>query len=212
MTLGTNPGAGPPLFLASGSPRRKELLSRADFSFETVVPDVDENIMVGESASAMVRRLAIAKSAAVAASRQGGLVLACDTAVVLDAVVLGKPSTPMEAVATLLRLSGRDHVVATGFAIQRIEGGALTLCATDIVYTTVKMRDIARVEAADYVATGEPLDKAGSYAIQGLGARFVAGYSGSYTNIVGLPMEEVTAALAACGVAPSDRTVAAAAR
>lgn len=178
------------LVLASGSPRRRVLLRRAGFDFDLARPDVSEDRLPAEPATNMVRRLACDK-AAVAAANLGPatLVLGADTAVVLDGVPLGKPATPLEAVEVLMDLSGRSHEVLTGYCL--VSGGGENV-SRGIVVTTVTFKVVDRDEAEAYVATGEPLDKAGSYAIQGLGRKFVAHIDGSFSNVMGLPMEVIT--------------------
>jgi septum formation protein len=187
------------LVLASGSPRRHRLLSASGYRFEVEAPEVDETPLTGEEPAGMVLRLARAKADTVLAGREDGVcVLACDTTVVLDGEVLGKPEGPDEAVAMLLRIGGRSHVVLSGYAIVGANRGRIT----GIERSQVIMTPIDRATATDYVATGEPLDKAGAYAIQGVGRRFVDHYEGSFSNIMGLPMEAVVPALASVGIVP----------
>lgn len=187
----------PRFVLASSSPRRAELLRSAGFTFEVEAPDVDERPFPGESAPAMVERVAAIKAYAVGDLE--AVVLGVDTIVVFDGEILGKPRDGDDAVATLLRIAGRPHVVLSGWAVlggERVSSG--------IERTVVTMQPIERAEAERYVASGEPLDKAGSYAIQGDGRRFVAGWSGSFSNVMGLPLETVTEALARFGVNPAS--------
>src|SRR5690606_18898426 len=159
----------PPLVLASGSPRRAQLLTMLGLTFDVVRPDIDETWREGEPPALHVERLAREKAQAVAASRPDALVIACDTIVVLDGDVLGKPRDAEDAVHMLMRLRGRDHRVETGIAVaapgQRLESSAEG--------ALVRFRHFDRVTAEEYVATGEPLDKAGAYGIQGLGAALV---------------------------------------
>jgi len=193
---------GPHLILASGSPRRAQLLAEAGYGFSVAAPDIDETALPGESPAAMVVRLAAAKAAAVGAENPGGgLVLACDTAVVAGSEALGKPGSSQEAVDMLLRLAGNSHTVITGFAVGPTGHGAAgpVLGAES---TLVTMRQFSRAEAAAYVATGEPMDKAGAYGIQGLGNRLVDRCIGSFTNVMGLPIEAVEATLRQLGVSP----------
>lgn len=199
----------PPLVLASASPRRRELLAGLGLSFEIDVPDVDETPLADEAPEAMVLRLARAKALAVAVRRRpvgpgGGaaasldaspLVIAADTTVVLDGESLGKPRDVAEAAAFVARLSGRDHWVHTGHALRLGEREASVLRST-----RVRFRPLDATEVADYAATGEGLDKAGGYAIQGLGALFVSEMRGSYSGVVGLPLYETGRLLAAAGV------------
>lgn len=177
--------------LASRSPRRRELLLAAGLHVEVRLPDVDETAMPGEPAPAMVLRLAIEKAAAVTAS---DLRIAADTAVVLDGEALGKPADPEDACAMLARLSGRHHEVLTGFCVQRGRARLATVVKTD-----VWVRSLSPGEIFGYVSSGEPMDKAGAYGIQGLGGALIDRLSGSYTNVVGLPLAEVLAAIREIG-------------
>jgi septum formation protein len=190
-----------PLVLASTSPRRRELLTRAGFRFEIAAPDVDESALAGESAESLAQRLALAKARAVArrAPREA-CVLAADTVVVIDGELLGKPRDPAEAVEMLLRLAGRTHRVLTGFALVV---PALAREESGVEESFVRMHAVDRATAEGYAATGEPLDKAGAYAAQGEGGRFVAEIRGSRANVIGLPLEALEPRLAALGIAPS---------
>ena len=172
-----------PLILASGSPRRAELLARAGYRFEVVPPDIDERRQAGEAPRDYVARLAAEKAAAVAPRYPERVVLAADTTVVVDAAVLGKPRGPDEAAGMLRRLSGRAHDVLTGVAVRR--GGA---CLGAVEQTAVHLADLDEALIAWYVATGEPSDKAGGYGVQGIASRFVTRVEGSYSNVVGLPL------------------------
>ncbi|MBB3270725.1 septum formation inhibitor Maf [Pseudomonas monteilii] len=186
-----------PLYLASGSPRRRELLTQIGVPFSVVSAPVDETPLPDESAPAYVERLARAKAAAGLASVEGtAVVLGADTAVVLDGRILGKPESREDALAMLADLSGREHQVLTAVALtdgQRVQ----SLCVT----SQVRFRAISDDEAQRYWASGEPADKAGGYAIQGLGAVFVTGLSGSYSAVVGLPLSETADLLGQFGVA-----------
>ena len=186
-----------PLYLASGSPRRRELLTQFGVPFSVVSAPVDETPLPDESAPAYVERLARAKAAAGLASVEGtAVVLGADTAVVLDGRILGKPESREDALAMLADLSGREHQVLTAVALtdgQRVQ----SLCVT----SQVRFRAISDDEAQRYWASGEPADKAGGYAIQGLGAVFVTGLSGSYSAVVGLPLSETADLLGQFGVA-----------
>jgi septum formation protein len=177
-----------PLVLASASPRRAELLRAAGIPFEVAVADVDESQHPGEDAETYVRRVAAAKAARVAASHPGRLVLGADTTVVLDGEVLGKPRDGTEATSMLQRLSGRSHRVLTGLCLIAPAGRIqITVAAT-----TVEFLPLDAAQIADYVATGEPMDKAGAYAIQGGAGRFVRRVDGELANVVGLPISVVT--------------------
>lgn len=174
------------LVLASASPRRRELLAAAGFTFDVEVADVDERRHPGEPAEAYARRVALAKAEAVSARRPGALVLGADTIVVVDGDVLGKPVDDADATAMLQRLSGRPHRVLTAVALI---GGREPLEA--IEETVVWMYALAPRDIAAYVETGEPRDKAGAYGIQGRASRFIPRIEGSYTNVVGLPVAVV---------------------
>ena len=191
----------PNFVLASGSPRRRVLLRRVGFDFTVVRPDVAEIPAPDEEPGAMAARLAEDKATTGADSqRRGSLVLGADTVVVLDGRAIGKPRDEADAVDILRRLGGSSHDVVTGFCLARA-GGAVLDSGTDT--TTVVFRGITAEEAVAYVATGEPLDKAGAYAIQGYGRRFVAEVRGSFTNVMGLPMERIEPLLAQHGIRPS---------
>jgi septum formation protein len=190
----------PLLALASASPRRRVLLRRGGYAFAVTRPEIDERPRPGEPPPALVARLAAGKAAAGAAGLEPPcLVLGADTAVVLDARALGKPQSDRDAVGMLMELGGRTHEVLTAYCLANHEGRPLE---EDTVTTLVTFRPIRRSDAEAYVATGEPRDKAGAYAIQGLGRRFVSRLDGSFTNVMGLPMDEVAAALARHGVLP----------
>ncbi len=184
------------LILASGSPRRREILSRLGFEFEVRPVNIDEQRLAGESALAYVERLARAKASADV--RSGELVLAADTIVELDGELLGKPRAAEEAAAMLRRLSGRRHTVSTGVAVADADRDTL---AHEVVTTAVSFRRLSDDEIDWYVASGEPMDKAGAYAIQGLGSFFVEGIDGNYSNVVGLPVPAVHALLTRLGAA-----------
>jgi len=178
------------LFLASASPRRRELLAQAGLAFEVVAGiAVDEAPRPGEAPDALVERLAVAKARAGALAlgprAAGATVLGADTEVVLDGQVLGKPRDAADGQAMLLRLAGRTHQVLSAVAVRRDgrERVAVSVSA-------VTLRPLAAAEAVAYWATGEPRDKAGGYAIQGRAAAFVTRLEGSYTGVVGLPLYE----------------------
>ena len=182
------------LTLASGSPRRRQLLESAGFDFSIATPDVDETPLADEAPEIYVRRLAETKSTAVEVA---GLVLGADTTVAIDGAILGKPVDANEAGAMLRRLSGRVHEVLTGWAIAK--DGAIV--EHDVERSAVTFRALNDHEIHAYVASGEPLDKAGAYAIQGGAAGFVAELDGLHSNVMGLPIERVTESLASLGVA-----------
>ncbi|UCZ87466.1 Maf-like protein [Pseudomonas sp. L5B5] len=186
-----------PLYLASGSPRRRELLTQIGVPFTVIAADIDETPLAGESPAAYVERLARGKAAAGRATLGGiaGCVLGADTAVVLDGRILGKPQDQADALAMLMALSGREHEVLTAVAL--LDGQR---SQARVVRSLVRFRAIAEQEATRYWASGEPRDKAGSYAIQGLAAVFVAGLNGSYSAVVGLPVCETAELLGDFGI------------
>lgn len=183
-----------PLYLASTSPRRRELLQQLGLSFSVLKIAVDESRLAGESPEQYVGRLAQEKARAGLAEVDDGIVVAADTTVVLGNDELGKPATEADAVAMWTRLSGREHRVLTGVAVGR--GADVRV---QVVATCVRFRDILAEEMHAYWVSGEPADKAGGYAIQGRGAVFVTGIEGSYSNVVGLPLAETAALLADFG-------------
>ena len=174
------------LILASRSPRRARLLREAGYEFEVMPADVDESRLDGEPPRRYVSRLAARKASAVAPRAGERIVVAADTVVLIDGLVLGKPADRRAAVSMLGRLSGRTHEVLTGVVVAR--GGRL-LDAVEVTRVTFATLDGARI--AWYAGTGEPDDKAGAYAVQGIGSRFIERIEGSYTNVVGLPVAVV---------------------
>lgn len=187
-----------PLILASASPRRRELFTRLGLPFEMRAAQVDETPQPGETAAAFVRRLSREKALAVAAQvAPGPIIIAADTTVVLDGAILGKPADANQAANMLRRLRGRTHTVLTAITLLDTANGTLI---TDLVTTTVTMRNYTDEEIAAYVASGDPLDKAGAYAIQHPDFHPVAAIEGSYTNVVGLPLEQAVAGLERLGV------------
>ena len=180
------------IILASGSPRRRELLEQAGYEFEIEVSDADENIQADDPGE-LVEQLSFRKADAVARKHlqeQACTVIGADTVVVLDIEVLGKPDGEQGAVEMLKELSGRTHQVYTGVSLFLIKDGKLTASQSFHVCTDVTMRPMSDREIADYVATGEPMDKAGAYGIQGKAAVFISGIHGDYYNVVGLPVCE----------------------
>ena len=188
------------VFLASGSPRRHELLRQLGIEFQPLKVDVDESPRPGETAPDLVRRLGADKAAAgLAALRQSGqdghaAVIGADTVVVRDGTVLGKPADAAEAERMLASLSGRAHQVMT----------SMTLCSNDWARTRlsiseVRFRALSMAERAAYVATGEPMDKAGAYGIQGLAGAFVIDLRGSYSGVMGLALHHVDELLGEVG-------------
>lgn len=193
----TKPRGAPPrpLVLASASPRRRELLATLGRPFSVQAADLDESRLPGEEPLAYGLRLAQAKALAVAESLgdQAATVLGADTLVVLDGAILGKPADAAEATAMLRRLRGRAHRVLTAVALVDAARGRVRLGAG---HTTVHMRPYTEAELAAYVAGGDPLDKAGAYAIQHAGFSPVARLEGSETNVIGLPLGVVVYLLA----------------
>jgi septum formation protein len=184
------------LVLASASPRRRELLRWLVGEYDLDTAHVDESPRQGEPARVLVARLARAKAEAVAARRPDAWILGADTIVEIDGDILGKPADAGDAVAMLARLSGREHHVLTGFTLLAPGGEQ----RSDTVESRVLFRPLDDTRIASYVATGEPLDKAGAYAIQGRGAALVARVDGSFTNVIGLPLDEVGAVLREAGL------------
>jgi septum formation protein len=182
------------LVLASASPRRRELLAAAGFQFDVDPMDVDERAHPGEAAAAYVERIARTKAAAAAARHPDRVVLAADTAVVVDFEILGKPADDRDAARMLRQIAGRAHEVLTGVAVAR--QGAIEV---RVERTRVWCDPMTDAEIAAYVASGEPRDKAGAYGIQGLASTFVRRIDGSYTNVVGLPVATVASMLKNAG-------------
>jgi septum formation protein len=189
------------LVLASGSPRRRELLGALGIPFEVRSTDIDETPDPDEVAEDLVRRLAVAKAEAglVAAPERPIVVLAADTLVSVDGEVLGKPVDEADAARMLRLLSGSRHQVLTGVAVASSHGTAATL-SVEVEVTHVHMAPWTDEQIAAYVASGEPMDKAGSYAIQEVGDRFVTRIEGSFDNVVGLPMDLTSRLLADAGL------------
>lgn len=181
------------LVLASGSPRRRELLGGLGLRFTVRAADIDETPRPDEEPAAYVLRLAEEKARA--AVRPGELVLAADTTVVIDGEILGKPEDDADAVRMLRLLSGREHEVLTGVAVLDVpdgpEGAGAGRIASGISRSAVRMAALSPEEIAWYVGSGEPRDRAGAYAIQGLASLFVEAVSGNYSNVVGLPIPTV---------------------
>jgi septum formation protein len=191
--------------LASASPRRTALLEQVGIRHRVCAVDVDEAPLAGEAPADYVKRLAKAKAQAGALAAEGALALGADTAVVLDDEVLLKPRDRDHGVAMLLALAGREHRVMTAIALA---GNGARADALRLSVSRVWMRPIMRREALAYWETGEPRDKAGGYAVQGLGAIFVARVDGSYSGVVGLPLCETAELLAAHGVLPEPMMMA----
>ena len=186
------------LILASASPRRADLLRQIGVEFTQAAADIDERQLSGESVEDYVARMAWEKSAAIQQEHDGAdcVVLGADTTVVLDDQVLGKPADRFDGLAMLARLSGREHRVLTGVCVRR--GQRAEEAISD---TRVKFLNLTREQCERYLATDEPWDKAGAYAIQGLAAAFVERVEGSYSGVVGLPLAETWQLLQLMGVA-----------
>lgn len=199
----SNPQPKWPLVLASGSPRRRELLALLGLPFVVRPADVQEENHVDESAAAMVVRLSQDKARAVLA-KETGLILAADTSVCLEGAVLGKPADPADAVRMLRALRGRSHTVFSGVTLLDARSGWM---CTRHTQTTVWMRDYGDAAISAYVATGDPLDKAGSYAIQYGDFAPVGRIDGCYANVMGLPLCHVFCLLRAAGQPPDHTPV-----
>ncbi len=190
------------VLLASASPRRQELLRAAGISFEAIASNIPELIQPGETGEQFVRRMAVAKAEQVAADRPGEtrLIVAADTVVLVNQTVLGKPDSASGAASMLRLLSGRTHVVLTGLCVLEAPIGRRWV---ETVRTQVRFGPLTEEEIRQYVATGEPLDKAGSYAIQGLASKFVEWIEGCYFNVVGLPVPTLYRLLKQAHACPS---------
>ena len=180
------------LILASSSPRRREILGRLGVPFSVEPGDIDETPHPGEGPEELAVRLALAKARVVAARHAEGLVIGADTVVAREGRLLGKPRDDAEAAETLRALRGGPHLVITGVAVVRASDGATRTAA---VPATVLMRPYDDDEIADYVATGEPLDKAGAYGAQGHGGRLIERVDGPFLTVVGLPLDDVLSLL-----------------
>jgi len=187
------------LILASRSPRRRQLLAHLGLPFRVVVPRVEEDVAPSSSGrpEELAEALALAKAEAVARAESEGIVIAADTIVVDGDAILGKPADGSEAAATIRRLRGKTHRVITGLAV--VDAGSSQRTASHVV-TAVRMRHYSDGEIAAYVARGEPLDKAGAYAIQDEQFRPVASYDGCYCNVVGLPLKALVSLLRRAGL------------
>jgi septum formation protein len=176
------------LILASASPRRADLLREAGIDVEIQPANVDENVEPGEPPEIYVRRVAEAKGRTISDQMPGRFVLAADTAVVVDGEILGKPTGPEDAKRMLRLLSGRSHLVISGVCLMK-DGGPVV--ETEVEVTVVEFASLSPAEIAWYVVSGESMDKAGGYGIQGRASRFVSCIAGSYSNVVGLPVAVV---------------------
>ena len=182
-----------PLILASNSPRRKQFLEEAGLDFEVNVAHIDEMVLAEEKPEIYVKRMAETKGRAVGIKARDKWIVAADTIVVIDGKILGKPDDIEDAVEMLLLLAGREHQVMTSFYLGNV---VENVGMVQVVTTKVLFAGFSRQVAEGYVATGEPMDKAGAYGIQGIGGSLVESISGSYSNVVGLPMVELLQCLA----------------
>ena len=176
------------IILASASPRRKELLEKLDLDFSVCPADIDDSLLPDEDAAMYPLRTAVQKAMAVAKTAEDALVIAADTVVAVDDDILGKPRDEAEAKAMLQRLSGREHIVITGIGVVDTASGR-TLSATE--QTIVYFHPLRDEEIDAYIATGECMDKAGSYGIQGKGSLLVRKIDGDYFNVMGLPLSRL---------------------
>jgi septum formation protein len=191
------------LILASASPRRHDLLTACGISFEIIPSMIDEHPLRNEQAAAYVQRLALAKAESVAQHHTDAVVLGADTTVTIDGLIFAKPQSLDDARQMLHRLCGREHEILTGVAVVagKMAGRVGDRSAQAMVASRVLMRHFTAATIEWYIATGEPVDKAGAYAVQGLGGALVEQIEGSYTNAVGLPLAETLALLRRFGIA-----------
>jgi nucleoside triphosphate pyrophosphatase len=184
------------LILASESPRRYELLKQVGLHFDVIPSGIEEDYIKGESPRKHVLRLAEAKALDVGNQHPDRWIIAADTIVYVDHSILGKPKNREEAKKMLRRLSGKEHRVLTGFSVRHLERGKGD---QEAVQTAVKVKKLTQAEMEWYVETGEPFDKAGGYAVQGMGSFMIESIKGSYTNVVGLPIYELIQMLSRLG-------------
>jgi septum formation protein len=177
------------IILASGSPRRKEILANTNVEFNVITSDIDESILKNEEPTQLVLRLAFEKCMSVARKNPNDLVIGADTIVVLDHEILGKPKNEEEAFDMLSKLSNREHQVITGISIVNLGNEKKIV---DYAISNVKFKKLTDQDIKDYISTKECLDKAGSYGIKGYGALLVEGIKGDYFNIVGLPISKLS--------------------
>lgn len=187
-----------PLILASGSPRRKQWLESLSIPFEILAPDLDETPGITEDPVELVLRLAKGKAALISATNPGRWVLAADTTVAVDHHTLNKPTDGEDAVRMLLLIQGRRHEVHTGMCLQRDQDVYAFVDTAEVF-----LRPLSEAQARWYVASGEPMDKAGSYAAQGIAALFIERIEGSFATVMGLPVERLSALLQELGLLKS---------
>lgn len=181
------------IILASSSPRRRELLETVGLEFEVINPSADESLLKNETPEEFALRVSVDKASSVSRHLANGhIVIGADTIVVVDGEILGKPTGEEEAASMLNKISGREHRVLTAFSIVKPKDDVLH---SEIVDTRVGVKPLAASEIEGYINTGEPMDKAGAYGIQGIGSFLVKDIEGSYTNVVGLPVVELLQAL-----------------
>ncbi|OGH04538.1 MAG: hypothetical protein A2W22_04705 [Candidatus Levybacteria bacterium RBG_16_35_11] len=183
------------IVLASKSPRRKELLKQIGLNFTVDISEIDERRFSHSSPLNLVKNLAKAKARIISKKHKDAIIIAADTLVVLNKEIIGKPKSKRDAMQMLKKLNGKTHLVITGFTILDSKKEI-----TEIVKTKVKFKKMTKKEIDDYVKTGEPLDKAGGYGIQGKGAIFIEGIKGDFFNVVGLPIYALSKALERSGV------------
>lgn len=186
-----------PIILASQSPRRKELLARLGLVFTAIPADIEENITSFQFPQTAVQEIAFQKARYVSDLLNEGLIIAADTVVVLKDTILGKPADEKKAFEMLASLSGQEHVVVTGICLMDASNGAFQVESES---TRVRFRGLSDTEIRNYIATGEPMDKAGAYGIQGRGAVLVDRIEGCYYNVVGLPLTRLYLMLERCGI------------
>ena len=186
------------IILASGSPRRKELLDLTGLKYQVISPNAEEKPLPEETPKEFVTRLALEKALSVAVNNADDVVIGCDTVVVLNGkTILGKPRSKKDAKDMLMRLAGREHTVLSGVAAVWHRKGKQRVITVE---TRVRIKQLEDWEINWYLDTGEPLDKAGAYALQGQGAIFIEGIVGSHTNVIGLPLMETVMLLRSFGV------------
>lgn len=187
--------------LASSSPRRMELLKTQGYKFKVIKPNIDEILNHKKmSASSVAIKNSRTKAIYLSEEYKNAIILSADTIVVLNGEILGKPNSRIQSLNMLLKLNNKRHYVITAYTILKIRNGKIYVIEEKTVKSEVTFGDFSRQEYIKYIKSKEPLDKAGAYAIQGLGARFIKDFKGSYTNIVGLPLFEVMHGLKKAGV------------